>query len=96
VLLLDLDMPGKDALTALEEVSEACPDVRTLILTGHLRSDFIERSIDAGAWGYVLKSEGTGAIVAALRMVAAGGFSLGPQAKTVFTRANTAAIAPQL
>ena len=81
VVLLDIDMPGKDPFVALEQITESCPDVRVLMLTGLVRSDLIDRAIDAGAWGYISKNDGL-ALIPAIKRVVSGEFVLGPEAHT--------------
>jgi DNA-binding NarL/FixJ family response regulator len=78
VVLLDIDMPGRNPLDALEQLSELFPSVRVVMLTGHVRRDLIEKAIEAGAWGYVCKSSGGEPIVQAIRNVKHGEFVLGP------------------
>ncbi len=80
VVLLDIDMPGSDPFTALEIIAERSPDTKVLMLTGHVRSDLIDRAIEAGAWGYISKSERVPTILDAVRSAANGEFVLSPQA----------------
>jgi len=75
LVVLDIDMPGRSALAVLGELTQGHPHVRTLILSGYIREDFINQALDAGAWGYVAKSEEPDAIVQTLRQVAAGQFT---------------------
>jgi DNA-binding NarL/FixJ family response regulator len=78
VVLLDIDMPGKDPIEALRQVMEFVPHVRVLMLTAHVRRDLIERAIEAGAWGYLSKYSGGETIVEAIQAVYRGEFMLGP------------------
>ena len=78
IVLLDIDMPGKDSLSALEELSAAHPLVRTIIVSGYERDDYLDRAVEAGAWGYVSKNDGPDQIVTAIREVHAGRFTFGP------------------
>jgi DNA-binding NarL/FixJ family response regulator len=84
IVLLDIDMPGRDPFDALAELSARCPDVRTIVFTGHVRRDLIDRALDSGAWGYVSKNDGDEELVASLRKVAAGEFALGPEARRLY------------
>lgn len=79
VVMLDLDMPGRDPIEALEDLVSRQPEARVVIFSGHTRPDLIERAVDAGAWGFVSKHAGVETIVDALRRVAAGEFLLGPR-----------------
>jgi len=79
VVLLDIDMPGKDSFEALEELGEACPEVKVMILSGYVQNELIDRAVEAGAWGYISKNEGTEVIISAIRRIAKGEFVLGPE-----------------
>ena len=76
VLLLDVDMPGRDAFTLLRELKTRTPGVRTVMFSGYVRADYIDRAISAGAWGYVSKNEAFDELLGAIRQVSAGEFAL--------------------
>jgi DNA-binding NarL/FixJ family response regulator len=84
VVLLDIDLPGADGLEVLERLLREFPDIRVIMLSGHVRREFIDRAVDAGAWGYLSKGERSDVIAAAVRQVAAGEFSLVGEAATEF------------
>jgi len=84
IVLLDVDMPGKDPFEVMKELSARCPKTRVIMYTGHVHADLIERALEAGAWGYVSKNEDVSAILKAIREVAAGEVSLGPDVQAVF------------
>lgn len=86
IVLLDVDIPGRDSFEALAELSAAAPEVRVIMLSGHVRSDFIDRAVEAGAWGYLSKGEENDVILDAIRRVAGGGFALGIEAESVYHR----------
>lgn len=77
VIVLDLDMPGRDPFSAIAELAERQPDSRVVILSGYVREDYIKRALDAGAWGYIAKGEEPDLIVSAIRQVASGVFAFG-------------------
>ncbi len=72
VLVLDATMPGRDPLTAVKELGPEFPEVRAIFYSGHDDREFIERVVDAGAWGFVSKRREAEAVLAAIRLVAAG------------------------
>lgn len=74
VLLLDIDMPGLDAFDIVRLLLHSAPKTRTVMLSGHVRRDYFERAVDAGAWGYLSKSEGLDTVIAAIHRVIAGEF----------------------
>ena len=86
IVLLDIDMPGPDPFEALAQLASEQPDTRVVMFSGHLRSDLIDRAVEAGAWGYVSKSEGPEAMLAVLHKVAAGEFSLAPDVAAEYVR----------
>lgn len=72
VLVMDIDMPGRDALAALSEVRDVSPTTRIVILTAHCRDGHIELALKSQVSGFLLKTESPGAILAALRRVVEG------------------------
>lgn len=85
LILLDLDMPGRDPFDALAEVVELCPKVKTVVFSGHVRKDLIDRAIDSGAWGYIAKSDGEEALIDALRQIVAGEFTMSPEVRRTWS-----------
>lgn len=86
VIVLDIDMPGKDPFEAAAELAVVEPDVRVIFFSGHIRQDLIDRAVDAGAWGYISKDDGEPALLDAIRSVRNGRFTLGPGVKAVLER----------
>jgi len=84
IVLLDVDMPGKDPFEVIKELSARCPKTRVIMYTGHVHADLIERALEAGAWGYVSKNDDVSAIMKAIRSVVAGEVSLGPDVQAVY------------
>ncbi|SNS82293.1 response regulator transcription factor [Tropicimonas sediminicola] len=72
VVLMDLNMPGVNGLSATEMLMEDHPDLRVLILSMHDSPEYISTALSHGAKGYVLKDVPTDAIKDAIDRVMAG------------------------
>jgi two-component system, NarL family, response regulator NreC len=91
IVVLDLDMPGGNGVTALRELAQALPGVRVLILTVHAEHERLLPLLEAGARGYLTKDAAARDLVEAIRVVAAGEIYVRPSA----ARLLAAAIVPQ-
>lgn len=72
VILIDLNMPGKDGIECIKEVLALRPNQKILMLTGYDDIELIREALRSGAAGYVLKNIGKNQLVAAINTVAAG------------------------
>ncbi|MFC4085636.1 response regulator transcription factor [Amycolatopsis samaneae] len=72
VAVIDIDLPGKDGLTAAMEIHESLPDVHTLILTSLGRPGTVRRALDAKVNGFLLKDAPSDKLANAVRSVAVG------------------------
>ena len=79
VILLDVQLPGMDGITALGTFRERAPDARVIILTVFDDSEKIFRAVCAGASGYVLKDSRIGQIGEAIKQVMDGGAPMTPE-----------------
>ncbi|AQT73410.1 MULTISPECIES: response regulator [Streptomyces] len=80
VLLLDIQMPVMDGLTALGELRRAAPEVRALILTTFGEKENVLRALGQGGAGFLLKDSAPGELIGAVRAAAAGDAYLSPGA----------------
>ena len=69
VVLLDITMPGTNGLEATRAILKAVPDTKVLILTMHESEQVVREVLDAGAHGYILKSDADTDLVNALEAV---------------------------
>ncbi|MEV4150718.1 response regulator transcription factor [Amycolatopsis sp. NPDC049691] len=72
VAVIDIDLPGKDGLSAAVEIHESLPDVHTLILTSLGRPGTVRRALDAKVNGFLLKDSPSDKLANAVRSVAIG------------------------
>ena len=73
VLLLDIRMPDRDGLDALEELMKVDPGRKVIMLTTSETENDIYRALSLGAKGYLLKDRDSLAIIDAVRTVHEGG-----------------------
>jgi len=78
VVTLDIEMPGPDPFEAVTDLNRRCPDARAIMLSAYVRDSYIDAAVEAGAWGYLSKSDDPDHIVQAIRTVVGGHFAFGP------------------
>jgi DNA-binding NarL/FixJ family response regulator len=66
IAVLDLTMPELNGLDATREIRVRAPKTRILIVTAHESEQLIREVLDAGAMGYVLKSDAGQVLVQAV------------------------------
>ena len=72
VAVIDVDLPGKDGLTAAAELHEHLPQCRTLILTSLGTPGTLRKAMAAKVGGFLLKDAPAAELAGAIREVAAG------------------------
>ena len=72
VTLIDLRMPGLDGPGAIVAVRQHDPAARIIVLTSYDGDDDVQRAVDAGARGYLLKDTFAEGMLDAIRDVHAG------------------------
>jgi DNA-binding NarL/FixJ family response regulator len=78
VILMDVRMPGCDGVRATQEIHQRFPWIRILVLTTFDQDDYIWKSLQAGALGYLLKSTPAPQLAIAIRTLHQGYCQLGP------------------
>ncbi|MBX3013878.1 MAG: response regulator transcription factor [Caldilineaceae bacterium] len=78
VILMDLMMPRKTGIEAIEEIKQEDPDARILVLTSYSDDEKVFAAIKAGALGYLLKETSTKELLQAIHDVYRGESSLHP------------------
>ncbi|UQV60513.1 response regulator [Corynebacterium propinquum] len=69
VVLMDIQMPDTDGITATREILKIHPDTRIIVLTTFENDDYIVGAIGAGASGYLLKDSEPEDLLQAVRTV---------------------------
>jgi DNA-binding NarL/FixJ family response regulator len=70
VVVLDLAMPDLNGFEATRRIKQALPNTEVLIFSVHEADDFVRDALEAGALGYLLKSDAALHITAAVEAVA--------------------------
>ncbi len=78
VILMDVRMPVCDGVQATREIHQRFPWIRILVLTTFDQDDYIWKSLQAGALGYLLKSTPAPQLAIAIRTLYQGYCQLGP------------------
>ncbi|MBT1163598.1 response regulator transcription factor [Bifidobacterium felsineum] len=78
ILLIDIQMPGKDGLSAAQEILRKDPAARILFLTTFADQSYIAQAMALGAKGYLIKQD-VAAVGPALQAVMAGQVVLGAE-----------------
>ena len=80
LVLLDLGLPGCEGLEALHRFRLEFPRLPVVVLSANCDAESILGALDAGASGYIPKTSKPDVMIAALKLVAAGGTYVPPQA----------------
>jgi NarL family two-component system response regulator LiaR len=94
VILMDIVMPGMDGIVTTRAVLDKFPGVRVIILTSYPKDDLIQKSLEAGATGYMLKNASIDDLANAIRSAYAGRPTLAPEATQALIRAKTSPQTP--
>ncbi len=78
VIIMDLQMPVKDGITAIREITQDKEDARILVLTSFPDDNNVFSAIKAGAMGFLLKEAPPEELLASIRTVHSGEAALHP------------------
>ena len=78
VVIQDVGLKAANGLDLVEEMLVILAELRVLVFSMYDNPEYVQRALQAGARGYVLKDAPAAEIVAAIDAVAAGGVYLSP------------------
>ncbi len=78
ILLVDLRMPGMNAIEAMHAILEKAPEARIIVLSTYNLDEDIYQSLKAGAKAYLLKDSPREQLLESIRSVHAGRPSISP------------------
>ena len=82
VVLMDFSMPGLNGLEATRQIVERVPYTRVLVLTRHSTQEYVDRILEAGASGYLVKKSAPEELITAIQVVHRGDSYLDPAIST--------------
>jgi len=72
VIILDMSMPGLNGLEATRGILKALPEAQVLVLTQHDSEQLVRSFLQAGAQGYLVKSDAARELVPAVESLQQG------------------------
>ncbi len=72
IILLDIEMPEIDGLTLTKQISTDFPEIKVIILSTHLGTEYVAKALDLGAKGYISKSAVTQDLSLSIQLVNRG------------------------
>jgi len=73
IVLLDINMPGRNGLDVLQDLKRLRPALPVVVLSAFPEKDYAIRAFQLGASGYVCKQSASSELLAAIRKALAGG-----------------------
>jgi DNA-binding NarL/FixJ family response regulator len=67
VIVMDISMPIMSGIEATKHICKVCQNTKVAILSMHHTTEYIQRALEAGAVGYLLKDSAGAELVAAIR-----------------------------
>jgi DNA-binding NarL/FixJ family response regulator len=72
LVLMDVEMPETDGLSATRQLKEELPTISVLVLTAHDNPDYLLEAVQAGAAGFLLKESALQQVASAVRTIMNG------------------------
>lgn len=72
IAIVDISLKNSSGIELIKNLKEAIPEVSVLVLSMHDESQYAERSLRAGAKGYIMKRETTRKVLDGIRQILAG------------------------
>jgi DNA-binding NarL/FixJ family response regulator len=79
LVVMDLALPDLDGLAATRQLLQKCPRSHVIVVSMYHDDTALSRALEAGAHGYVPKDAPPEHLIAAIRLVVAGGLAVSPE-----------------
>jgi DNA-binding NarL/FixJ family response regulator len=86
VILMDINLPGKSGIDLCREVKESHPAVAVIGLSTYNQQSFIQRMMESGASGYVLKNANRQELMEAIETATRGNIYLSTEASDILKK----------
>lgn len=87
VVLMDMVMPIMDGVAATRAIRQQFPSAQVIALTSFKEEGLVEKALQAGAIGYLLKDVSADTLVSAIRSAHKGRPTLSPEATQILVEA---------
>ena len=87
-IVMDLRMPQMDGIEATEEIVRRVPDAKVLIFTAYSERALLQRGLESGARGYILKEAPHETLLRAIEKLAAGEMFVDPALASALTQSR--------
>lgn len=78
VVLMDMEMPGMNGMEATKVICQKFPDTKVLVLSTFDTQEYVSKSLNSGAMGYLLKGTPAKELTDAIRSIHRGYAQIGP------------------
>lgn len=95
VAVLDLQMPGRDGISAAVELQRLRPGCAIVIVTGHGRPGHLKRALSSGVRGFLPKTTSAATLASVVRSVHAGGRYVDPELSAEAIAAGDSPLTPR-
>jgi NarL family two-component system response regulator LiaR len=72
IILMDISMPVMNGIEATKHICKICKNTKVAILSMHHTTEYMQRALEAGAVGYLLKDSAGTELVTAIRALYSG------------------------
>jgi len=86
LIIMDISMPQLNGLESIPRLLRAAPNTRILVLSMHEEEELIQRTMEAGASGFVLKSDAEQSLFKGIETILAGKRFVSPSVTRIVLR----------
>ena len=93
LVLADVSLPQMNGINLVGELRQKYPHLRCAVLSGHLTPDYVQRALEAGAHGYMVKDNPSG-ILEGIQHILNGEVYISKEVSNTFNEPPTATLPP--